>query len=72
VLQRSSSDDVYNVLELRRRRRLHDDDGDGGNCVATSGESSGKIGHLEIRKPASYVYLYDEQLIENNVRCYMQ
>ena len=58
-LPRTSQDDQNNA-EDRREPRTHCDD------VVTPGEWSGKI------EQPSYVHLYDEQLIEKNMRCYIQ
>ena len=74
-LLRSCSEDEQSVQDLRRGHRLHgdDDDNDGGDggvddYVLPSGESKGDVGH----KQPTYGDLYDEQLMESNMRCYMQ
>jgi len=56
--QRSSAGGQKNTESHRGRRR-----------VLTPGESSGKIGDVE--RPSN-AHLYDEQLVENNMRCYIQ
>jgi len=63
-LQRPSPDDQKNVEDHHGPHGFRD-----GDDVVTPSESGGKIGHVE---QPSYVRLYDEHLIENNMRCYIQ
>jgi len=44
----------------------------GGKLVASPGESRRKIDHDAPVQRSSYNELYEEQLIANNMRCYMQ
>ena len=45
----------------------------GGKLVASPGESRRKIDHdAPLVQRSSYNELYEEQLIANNMRCYMQ
>ena len=70
--QMKSSDNEDQAISITGEARKFRDEEDvadaGGNCVATPGESSRKIDQVT----AGYVELYDEQLIANNLRCYIQ
>jgi len=68
------NEDITDESEKRRDKdnRKSAAAADAVNHVATPIESNRKIDQVPRRKLVNYSQLYDEQLIANNMRCYVQ